>query len=232
LFIDRTREAANMLDSGVGCPAFQPSISADGRTVAFLAIRDCQDSPAAMPPRSLWVHNVREHSYEEVPLERMADSVAANQLVQLNSPRVSQTGRFVTFIGSTGRGPGPHTPILVYDRSTEIVFAASQGYDGQPANKPCYNAVVSEAAHCVLFASGGSNLVHGDENETFDIFLYDWTTNQTECLSASGPGATGNGTSLECDMSEDGSVVAFVSTASNLVVGDHNQAADIFLWQR
>jgi hypothetical protein len=122
--------------------------------------------------------------------------------------------------------------VLIYDRSHEIVFPASQGYDGRPPNGPCLDAMASEAGACVLFKSGASNLVPGDTNNTFDIFLYDWSNDRLECISTDPQGATGDFGSLECDMSDDGRVIAFISMASNLVPDDGDRKLDIFLWQR
>jgi len=73
-----------------------------------------------------------------------------------------------------------------------------------------------------------TNLVVGDTNGVSDVFLHNRTTGQTTRLSiAMGGGVEGNGDSLIPILSGDGSTVAFISEASNLVNGDTNQVADI-----
>ncbi|MEM7113567.1 MAG: hypothetical protein AAF614_14105 [Chloroflexota bacterium] len=50
--------------------------------------------------------------------------------------------------------------------------------------------------------------------------------------SASSSGEQGNHSSTEPDMSGDGRYVVFTSTASNLVSGDTNRVADVFVFDR
>ncbi|MDP9219135.1 MAG: hypothetical protein M3P23_01170, partial [Actinomycetota bacterium] len=54
----------------------------------------------------------------------------------------------------------------------------------------------------------------------------------TTRASVSGTGAQGHGSSAAAAISADGRFVAFASAASNLVPGDTNDAADIFVRDR
>jgi hypothetical protein len=65
-----------------------------------------------------------------------------------------------------------------------------------------------------------------------DIFVRDRTTGQTTRVSVSSSGAQGNFGSTGASISADGRFVAFQSLASNLVPGDTNDTADIFLRDR
>jgi Tol biopolymer transport system component len=84
----------------------------------------------------------------------------------------------------------------------------------------------------VAFDSTASNLVPGDANGRFDVFVHDRVTGTTTHVSVGSDGTQGNGDSLRPFISADGRYVAFDSTASNLVAGDTNGVQDIFVHDR
>jgi Tol biopolymer transport system component len=81
----------------------------------------------------------------------------------------------------------------------------------------------------VAFQSAASNLVGGDTNGQVDVFVRDQETGVTVRVSVSSAGEQSNGESIAPSISNNGRYVAFASTASNLVPGDTNGVADIFL---
>ncbi|MCB8951867.1 MAG: PD40 domain-containing protein [Ardenticatenales bacterium] len=83
----------------------------------------------------------------------------------------------------------------------------------------------------VAFTSDAGNLVNGDTNDETDIFVYDRQTRQISRVSVASDGAQANGISQLPAISADGRYVAFVSAASNLVIGDTNWF-DVFVHDR
>ena len=81
----------------------------------------------------------------------------------------------------------------------------------------------------MVFRSDASNLVSGDTNGTWDIFLRDTQTGTTSQLSLDSSGVQGNDGSYSPSISADGRTVAFISYASNLVSGDSNGKEDVFV---
>jgi hypothetical protein len=71
----------------------------------------------------------------------------------------------------------------------------------------------------VAFDSRASNLVAGDSNATYDVFVRNVATQQTTRVSTSSLGAQANGPSFGARISPDGTKVLFLSTATNLVPG-------------
>jgi Tol biopolymer transport system component len=71
----------------------------------------------------------------------------------------------------------------------------------------------------VAFNSRASNLVDGDTNGMFDVFVRDRQTGATERVSVAGDGTQANGQSFEPSISADGRYVAFETDASNLAEG-------------
>ena len=84
----------------------------------------------------------------------------------------------------------------------------------------------------VAFASSASNLVTGDTNGTSDVFVRDRQTGTTTRVSVDSSGTQGNNSSPEPSFSADGRYVAFTSQAGNLVTGDTNGRADVFVHDR
>jgi Tol biopolymer transport system component len=83
-----------------------------------------------------------------------------------------------------------------------------------------------------LFESDASDLVPSDTNNATDIFIRDVTLASPSLVSVSTNGGPGNGASRGSVMTPDGRYVAFVSEANNLVAGDTNGIADVFVRDR
>ncbi len=81
----------------------------------------------------------------------------------------------------------------------------------------------------VIFWSNATNLVPGDTNGEYDVFLRDRRLGTTIRVSVDSSGAQANGRSDPVGLSDDGRYVAFNSLATNLVAGDTNGARDAFV---
>ena len=112
--------------------------------------------------------------------------------------------------------------------TTTRVSVSSAGSEGDDESDL---AELSSDGRYVIFKSTAANLVDDDINASDDIFRHDRTTGTTIRVSVRTFGAQANGSSDRSSISADGSAVAFTSSASNLVGGDTNAAADIFVRQ-
>jgi hypothetical protein len=74
--------------------------------------------------------------------------------------------------------------------------------------------------------------VSGDTNNTNDVFLHDLRTGHTTRVSVSNTGEQADGHSSSLAVSATGRFVAFFSVADNLVPGDTNEPADVFVRDR
>jgi len=81
----------------------------------------------------------------------------------------------------------------------------------------------------VLFASTASNVVPGDTNGTWDVFLRDPAMQRTTRVSVAFDGSQAEGSSWWPTVSADGRFVAFESSATNVVPDDTNNVADVFV---
>jgi hypothetical protein len=100
---------------------------------------------------------------------------------------------------------------------------------GNKSNSVSQLPSISANARYVAFESFASNLVPGDTNSTWDVFVKDTQTGGITLASADPLGNVGDGQSSNSTISGDGRYVAFTSHATNLVAGDTNNRADIFV---
>jgi PKD repeat protein len=98
----------------------------------------------------------------------------------------------------------------------------------QQSNANSINGSISADGRYVVFDSIASNLVTDDNNEIWDIFLRDRLNETTIRVSQSSQDTDSDGASIDPVISDDGTVVVFSSSATNLVDDDTNQVADIF----
>jgi Tol biopolymer transport system component len=121
---------------------------------------------------------------------------------------------------------------------TPRVSLSSTG--GEANRDSSLSPALSADGRVVAFASSASTLVPGDTNGVADIFVHDRETGMTERVSLSSTGRQGNSGSMVSGgagtsayaLSADGRAVVFWSRASNLVPGDTNGSADIFVHRR
>jgi Tol biopolymer transport system component len=108
------------------------------------------------------------------------------------------------------------------------VFSSAQQATGGSYDTPA----ISANDRYVAFSSPASNLVVGDTNRRTDVFVRDRITRTTHRLSVSGSGAQATSSSFGPAISATGLMVAFSSSATNLVAGDTNGRLDVFVRNR
>lgn len=112
----------------------------------------------------------------------------------------------------------------------------SLGHMGQEGNDhsttSLYGLSSSARGSVIAFSSFAGNLVPNDTNGTADVFVRDMETGETELISVSMAGVSGNGMSYNPAISRDGRFVAFASLANDLVPDDTNGSVDVFLRDR
>jgi Tol biopolymer transport system component len=209
-----------------------PSISADGRYVAFRSEATNLVAGDTNNTADVFVRDRLAGTTERVSLSTAG--VQGNNFS--GYPSISADGRIVAFASvATNLVSGDTNQsydIFVRDRlsgTTERVSVATGGAQGN--NSSTYPAISADG-NWVVFTSVASNLVAGDTNGASDVFVRDLVSATTERASVATGGAEGNGASGGPVISADGRYVAFLSTATNLVSGDTNGFMDIFVRDR
>lgn len=133
-------------------------------------------------------------------------------------PRISRDGRYVAFMSfATNLVPGITTPGLrVYVRDLQAGTTTLVGEGGLP--------VISGSGRYVLYATVSFT------GADCQVYRVDLQTKSATLVSVAPDGVTaGNRDSFPCSVSDDGRFVCFVSKARNLVPGDTNNEADVFV---
>ena len=103
---------------------------------------------------------------------------------------------------------------------------------GQQGNGESRAGAISADGRYVVFDSAASNLVAGDTNDAADVFELELATGAIERVDVSSAGVQAAGEAGFSAISADGRYVTFISYASNLVAGDDNGFADVFVHDR
>ncbi len=122
--------------------------------------------------------------------------------------------------------------IFVHDRRSATTTRVSIASDGTQGDGRSTNPALSADGRVLVFSSLATNLAPGDTNAAEDIFMHDRRTGITVRLSLAPDGTQADGNSITPAISGDGRVVAFDSSATNLVAGDINEKSDIFVYDR
>lgn len=122
--------------------------------------------------------------------------------------------------------------VFLRDRMGAITTRVSLANTGGQANGESGRASLSDDGRYVAFGSVASNLVAGDTNATWDVFVRDVVLGTTQRISISSAGAQADQESRFPSLSADGRYVAYWSAASNLVAGDTNGFNDVFVRDR
>ena len=109
------------------------------------------------------------------------------------------------------------------------VTVVSSDASGTLGNGDSFFPVYSADGSKTYFESTASNLVAGDTNGGTDVFVKDLATGAVTRLSTDASGNQINGSQGPFALSADGGKLIFTSTASDLVSGDTNGVADLFV---
>ena len=209
-----------------------PSISADGRFVAFDSNASNLVPGDTNNTTDIFVRDLSTNTTTLVSVSSSGDRGNGYSSASLTS--ISADGRFVVFESdATNLVPGDtnnERDIFVRDLLTNTTTLVSASSSGERGNNDSLSNSISANGRFVAFRSFATNLVPGDTNNTSDIFVRDLLTNTTTRVSVDSAGNQGNYTSENFpSISADGRFVAFQSYATNIVPGDTNNQSDIFV---
>ena len=209
-----------------------PSISADGRYVAFVSYATNLVPGDTNNTEDDFVHDRVTGTTERVSLSSTGEEANARSFFS----SISADGRFVAFSSDASNlAPGDTNgswDAFVHDRVTGTTERVSVSSTGEQGNSASYLYSISADGRYVVFYSRATNLVPGDTNGYPDTFVYDRGTGATERVSVSSPGEEANSSSVSASISAEGRYVAFASEASNLVASDTNGHEDVFVRDR
>lgn len=246
----RSNTATNILlsvnSSGVqgNAPSSNPSISKDGRYIAYESDADNIVAGDTNQTKDIFVHD--QMTGETIRVSIDSSRVQGN--AASSNASISEDGRYIAFESDAGNLVQGDTnqikDIFVHDQITGETIRVSVNNTGIQGNAQSSHPSISDDGRYIAYESYASNLVLGDTNQIKDIFVYDQLTgessrvsvdssgNQTESFPNDIVSSYLEGASQKPDISGNGRFVSFQSFARNLVNDDTNRVDDIFVHDR
>jgi Tol biopolymer transport system component len=151
--------------------SFDGILSANGRLVTFTSLASNLDPDDENSEFEIFIHNRRR---DRTTLVSVNDRWPHRRGRSIMS-RLSPSGRYVVFTSFRDhlvRGDDNGTgDIYIKDRKTGRLEIVSVNARGREGNNVSYEPVVSGGGKFVAYYSLAGNLVEGDDNHRFDVFL-------------------------------------------------------------
>lgn len=226
---DETTRVSVASDGAQGAgESLRPSISADGRFVAFQSevVFDASDTNKS---RDVYMHDRESGATTRVSL---SDSEAQGDGGSF-SPSMSADGRYVAFWSNAANlvdgDDNAMSDVFVRDVQDGTTVRASVSSDGGEGNGDSSDPSISPDGQWVSYWSAAENLVPDDSNGMRDVFLHDVQAAETTRVSVANDGSQADADCYAPNVGSGGDLVAFDSEATTLVAGDTNPGSDIFL---
>jgi Tol biopolymer transport system component len=212
---------SSAINEGGGASS-DPSISSDGRLVAFVSLSS--NLVTSVSGQQIYVRD-RQTGQTTVVSKSSAGIIGGGTS---SAPAISADGRYVAFASApTNLVAGVSgTQIYVHDRQTGQTTLVSHDNSVTPVegNGVSASPAISADGRYVAFASASTNLVSGVSGS--QVYIHDRFTGAngtTSLISKDSVATAGNGNSSTPSISGDGRFVAFVSLATNIVTGFSGQ---------
>lgn len=244
---DRDPDGNGVFDEGnettirVDDYGWSPSISADGRFVAFESRNESLVAGDTNGANDVFVFDRIAGQISRVSLDSNGNQ--GNQ--DSRAASISADGRIVAFVSAAdnlvSNDANGVADVFLHDLATGVTIRASIDSSGVEADGASSGGflfgwaekpALSSDGSIVAFASYADNLAAGDTNGVEDVFVHDIATGQTEIVSLGSAGNQADSDSWAPSLSADGRIVAFTSEAKNFARVDGNGAADVFVHDR
>ena len=216
-------------------PSTDPSISADGCRIAFVSDAADLDPVDSGSQSDVFVRDLCAGETFQVSRADGTDSDEENDADGRSfAPEISADGTAVVF-SSTARNIDrldPDRTLDVYRRNlttadTKLVSADLDHPNDKSAGGR--EATVSADGRYVSFVTGPGNHLESEGFESPDAGSYVVARDMDDPDATLSVASPAEGNSADPSISDDGAAIAFASDAEELVPGDDNDAADVFV---
>jgi Tol biopolymer transport system component len=209
--------------------SLRPSISADGRCVAFMSFATNLDQNDGNAAADVFLRDRLLGTTECVSVD--LNGVPGND--RSEAPSLSADGNLVAFDSAATNLVAGDTngacDVFVRDRAAATTTRVSVDSAGDEADFSSVRPALAADGRVVAFESLASNLVANDTNSSVDLFLHALVTGYTERISVASNGGQSECSSENVSLSGDGRTAAFDSAATYLVSADDNGVVDVFV---
>jgi len=212
-------------------PSRNPCISSNGRYVLFQS-----DASNLVPGDTAFTLDVFLHDRKTGETRRVSSPPGGGEPdgnSSIYGASLSANGRYAVF-GSSATNlvagdDNTFNDVFLADLKTGAITLVSRSRDGGPAGGTSLIPGISAGGRFVAFPCNGGDLVEGSSNGREHVYVWDRKTDGMRRVTVNQAGDLADGDSGEPAVSNDGNVVAFYSTAGNLVAGDAPSSYDSFV---
>ncbi|HVM97957.1 MAG TPA: hypothetical protein VMT89_16300 [Candidatus Acidoferrales bacterium] len=210
------------------------AISADGSVVVFYSGASDLVPGDTNAKVDVFVHNIPSNTTQRVSVSTAGIEGDADSPTVGLTPVISADGRFVAFTsdatnlvaGDTNGQPDVFVRDLVMNATERVNVSSSNAEANSAGNNDVAPGGISADGRFVVFTSGASNLVPGDNNGVVDVFVRDRLNGTTELVDVAMTGGSAMSGSVQGSISRDGRYVAFRSFSNDLVSNFTNVGFD------
>lgn len=216
-----------------------PAVSATGRYVAFESSATNLVTGDSNEKKDIFLY---DDESAETPITKVTfDTAAGPTDGDSTSPSVSSDGNYVVFASDATDLVSGDTnglkDVFLYSKTGQSISKISQTVAGIAANAESSSPSISGDGRYIVFQSKATNLSDSINTGASNIYLLDRTGQTLQQISLSLSGGAPNGDSISPKISSDGTVIAFLSDATNLVASDsnntpHDKAYDVFVYSK
>jgi hypothetical protein len=206
------------------------SVSDDGRYVAFFSMASNLVAGDTNGVADIFVRDTVNGTTTRVSVD---SSGTQGNYGAYYFPSISGDGRYVAFTSAATNlvsgDTNSRSDAFVHDMVSGATTRVSLDSSGAQVNDESDYPSISDDGRYVAFFSIATNLVSGDTNGTWDVFVRDRTDGTTVRASVDSSGTQANSGSYYPRISANGRYVVYHSGATNLVASDTNGHYDIFM---
>jgi len=226
------RVSVNASGAQANSGSFMPTITVDGRFVAFASAASNLVSNDLNGYTDVFVKDRTTGTVTCVSVDGNGDTRHGVS----NDPSISDDGNAVAFASESpylvANDNNAREDVFIRDLAAGVTTRVSVDSAGVEGNHVSQNPALSPDGLIVAFDSYASNLVPGDQNGSNDVFVHEMATATTTRVSVDSAGKESYGFSRSACLAADGGLVGFVSGSAWLVPGDLLWHDDVFVKDR
>ena len=213
--------------------SYLPAVSPNGKFVVFSSYATNLVAGDTNSEVDVFLRNLETNTTSRLSVS--SSGVEANG--SSGGSDLSSDGRYVVFTSFASNlvpnDTNGYGDVFLRDTILNTTTIVSLDSSGNIANNVSVSQKISADGRYILFLSEASNLVAGDTNGAYDVFIHDRMSGETSRVSVGDEGQQGNHAAPQfADFSADGRYVVFVSSATNLISGSVLPPGQVYVRDR
>ncbi|MFT5359614.1 MAG: hypothetical protein ACI88L_000072 [Candidatus Paceibacteria bacterium] len=230
-----TRVSVSSAEAQANGASVFPDISGDGRYIIFRSLATNLVASDTNSASDIFLRDTQLGTTVRVSVSTAGVEGNASSGTTAKTSTISENGRYVVFDSIASNlvvnDTNESQDIFLRDLQEGTTERVSVDSNGLQSNGTSTRPFISGDGSYITFSSDATNLVSGDTNANYDIFLYSTLDGTTQRISVDSNGEESDGNSYRASVSDDGKSLFYGSYATNLVLDDSNGSLDVFRYE-